>query len=112
MAKRFIIKESQLIRLKKAISENSAHQLLVNKLLTDLNANYEPILGTKRVNGEYKDEPMVKIKVDNDTITPKELFDYFKKKYKFGDEFIKQTIKDWMFGKIKDDTLSKNVPIN
>lgn len=92
--------------------ENNMHETLVEKLVADLNSNYEPMLGIVREDGEYYEEPMVKIKVDNTETTIKELYEYFKKKYKLGDEFTKQVIKDWMFGKIKDNKLSKNVPIN
>ena len=35
-----------------------------------------------------------------------------KSKYKTGDEFTKQVIRDWMYGNITDDyRLSKNVPL-
>jgi hypothetical protein len=112
MGRTIIINERQLQVLKRSIMENNMHETLVEKLVADLNSNYEPMLGIVREDGEYYEEPMVKIKVDNTETTIKELYEYFKKKYKLGDEFTKQVIKDWMFGKIKDNKLSKNVPIN
>jgi hypothetical protein len=112
MATKLIITERQLGVLKAFLNENNAHTHLVEKLVADLNANYEPMLGVIREDGEYFEEPMVKVKVDENSITPKELYEYFKKKYKLGNEFTQQVIKDWMFGNIKDNRLSKNVAIN
>lgn len=112
MGKRIVITESQLSRIKKIISEDNSHQILVQELVKDLDKNYEPMLGIMRENGEYFEKPMVKIKVDNRSITPYELYEYFKGKYNLGESFIKQVISDWMYGRIKDNMLSKNVPIN
>lgn len=112
MATKLIITERQLGVIKSFLNENNAHAHLVEKLVADLNANYEPMLGVIREDGEYLEEPMVKVKMDENSITPKELYEYFKKKYKLGDEFTQQVIKDWMFGNIKDNRLSKNVAIN
>jgi hypothetical protein len=112
MSVKLIITESQYKKILNHINENNLHQKLVEKLVQDLNMNYEPMLGVVRENGEYKEEPMIKIKVDGEGITPRELFEYFKKKYKLGDSFIQQVIQDWMFGNIKNNQLTKNVPIN
>jgi hypothetical protein len=112
MGKRIIITETQLSNIKKVISENNHHQILVKELVKDLDMNYEPMLGIMRENGEYVENPMIKIKVDERSITPYELYEYFKKKYNLGESFIKQVISDWVFGRIKDGMLSKNVPIN
>ena len=112
MGVKLIIKESQYINLLKIVNENKLYTHLVEKLVTDLNTNYEPMIGIVREEGEYFEQPMIKIKVDESEITPKDLFEYFKKKYKLGDKFTQQVIKDWMFGNIKDNMLSKNVPIN
>ena len=111
MATKLIITESQLKRLQKHIHENNFHETLVERLVNDLNLNYEPMLGIMRENGEYYEEPMVQIKADNSTTTPKELYEYFMKKYKLGEAFTQQVIKDWMFGNIKDNKLTKNVSI-
>jgi hypothetical protein len=112
MSVKLIITESQYKKILNHINENNTHQKLVAELVSDLDMNYEPMLGVVRENGEYKEEPMIKIKVDEEGITPRELFEYFKKKYKLGDSFIQQVIQDWMFGNIKDNQLTKNVPIN
>lgn len=112
MSVKLIITESQYNRLLGRINESSHHENLVEMMLSDLNANYEPMIGIVREDGEYFETPMIKIKVDETEITPRELYEYFKKKYKLGDDFTKQVIQDWAFGKIKDNQLSKNVPIN
>jgi hypothetical protein len=112
MNKKLIITESQLKRVKSHIIESEFHPKLVERLKADLDKNYEPIAGVERKSGEYYEKPMIKIKVDGDVITPKALFEYFLKKYKLGEEFIKQVIKDWVFGKIEDNKLTKNVSIS
>lgn len=112
MSTKLIITENQYSKLLKFINENNFHEKLVEMLVSDLDMNYEPMLGIMREEGEYFEEPMVRIKVDKSEITPKELFEYFKKKYKLGDNFTKQVIQDWMFGNIKNNMLTKNVPIN
>lgn len=112
MSTKLIITERQLGVIKKHLNENNAHGHLVELLVNDLNANYEPMIGIVREDGEYFENAMVKIKVDENAITPKELFEYFKKKYKLGDDFTKQVIKDWMLGTIEGNKLSRNVAIN
>ncbi len=112
MSVKLIITENQYKKILNHLNENGIHQKLVAELVADLNMNYEPMLGVVRENGEYTEEPMIKIKVDEEGITPRELFEYFKKKYKLGDSFIQQVIQDWMFKNIKDNQLTKNVPIN
>ena len=53
---------------------------------------------------------MVKVNLDEEIISPKDLYEYMQFKYKTNEEFTKQVIRDWMFGKISDDfQLSKNV---
>lgn len=111
MTTKLIITEKQLSILKQKLNEN-AHESWVQKLEEDLNLNYEPMLGVVREEGEYHEEAMIKIKADDTETNVRGLYEYFKKKYKLGDEFTKQVIRDWMFGKIKDNRLSKNVPIN
>lgn len=111
MGVKLIITEKQLNVLEKHINENKFYESLVEKLVTDLNTNYEPMLGIMREDGEYFEEPMIKIKADESETTPKDVYRYFKKKYKLGNEFTQQVIKDWMFGSLKGNMLSKNVPI-
>lgn len=112
MGTKLIITERQLKLIKQHLNENDAHGHLVEMLVSDLNSNYEPMIGIMREDGEYFNKPMVKVKVDESSITPGELYEYFIKKYKLGEEFTKQVIRDWMFGSIKGNKLSKNVPIN
>lgn len=113
MSKKIIITEDQLSRLKVRLQEGEAYTKMVERMKKDLDTNYEPMLGVVREGGEYSEKPMVKIKVDGESITPKALYEYLKYKYKMGDDFTKQVIKDWMFGKITDDNrLSKNVALN
>lgn len=112
MATKLIITETQYNKILNRINENNYHSKLVEKLVNDLNNNYEPMLGIVREEGEYFEKPMIKNKVDNESITPKDLYEYFRSKYKLGEAFTQQVIKDWMFGNIKDNMLSKNVPIN
>ena len=113
--KRIKITEAQGKMLAKLeINEASDYQLLVKKVVDDLNLNYEPIVGTYRKGGEYFEKPIVKIKADGQTTTPKELLDYLKFKHKsLGDKFLRQIILDWVNGKIDDDySLSKNVSLS
>jgi hypothetical protein len=112
MGTKLIITESQYKTLKQHINESGVLASLVEKLVRDLNTNYEPMIGIVREDEEYYEKPMIKIKIDESETTPRKLFEYFKKKYKLGDKFIQQVIGDWMFGKIKDNKLSRNVPIN
>jgi phosphomannomutase len=66
-----------------------------------------------REGGDYHSQPMIMVKADEESITPKDLFEYLKHKYKMGDDFIKQVIRDWVHGEITDDfRLSKNVALN
>ena len=112
MKKRLIITESQLERLKMNINE-SAHSKIVKRMKEELDTNYSPIEKFVREGGEYFEKPMVMIKADEEAITPKSLYEYMKTKYKMGEEFTKQVIRDWMFGNITDDyRLSKNVAMN
>ena len=109
MKKKLIITESQLGRL----CEGVLHSRIVRQMKEELDLNYEPIEKFVREGGEYNEKPMIRIKVDNEVITPKSLYEYMKYKYKMGDDFIKQVITDWIYGKITDDyQLSKIVPLN
>ena len=113
MGNKIIISETQLEHLKRNLLEGEAFTKMVETMRKDLDTNYEPILGVVREGGEYSEKPMFKIKVDGETITPKALYEYLKYKYKMGDDFTKQVIKDWMFDRITDDNrLSKNVSLN
>ena len=108
--KKIIITEGQLGRLKTRLNEESLQSMVVRQMKEDLDMNYSPISKFMREGGEYYETPMIEIKVDGEVISPKSLYEYMKYKYKMGEEFTKQVIRDWMFGKISDDyMLSKNV---
>lgn len=112
MGTKLIITESQLGAIKRYLNETDIHGHLVERLVGDLNTNYEPMIGIVREDGEYLNEPMIKVKVDESSITPKELYEYLIKKYSLGEGFTQQVIKDWMFGTLEGNKLSKNVAIN
>jgi hypothetical protein len=130
MKKKLIITESQLERLKIILNEENRHALVVKQLKNDLDSNYEPIEKYVRKGGEYFPTAMVKSLTDEEEISVKELYDYMKYRHGIGQEtidetndtpnnnkpskeFLKQVIKDWMFGKINDDySLSKIIPLN
>lgn len=109
MKKRLIISERQVNIIKNYLNEENDHDIILNKIISDLNLNYETEKGTYRSGGEYFEKPMIKIKADDELITPKDLFDYLKFKYKLNSEFIKQVIIDWLNNNIKDNKLSKNI---
>ncbi len=111
MKKKLIITETQLKNLKFKINE-TAHSSMVKKIKEELDANYQPITKFIRQGGDYKNQPMLEVKVDGEAITPEALFKYLNSKYIVGEDFIQQVIKDWVDGKITDDyRLSKNVSL-
>ena len=113
MKKKLIITEGQLERLKLHITEGSAHSNIVKRIKKELDKNYSPIEKFVRKGGEYFNKPMIMVKADDEAITPKSLYEYIKSKYKTGDEFTKQVIRDWIYGNITDDyRLSKNVALS
>jgi hypothetical protein len=113
MKKKLIITESQLERLKSTINESVVHSNMVKRMKEDLDKNYQPIEKFVREGGEYESRPMIMVNADEETITPKDLYEYLKYKYKMGETFTKQVIRDWVDGKITDDfRLSKNVALN
>lgn len=112
MRNKLIITESQLARLKSYITESEMYSRVVKQMKGDLDANYTPTESYVREGGEYHGQPMIKVNVDDEVISPAALFEYMKYKYNMGDEFTKQVIRDWMNNSITDEyTLSKNVPL-
>ena len=110
MKKKLIITESQYKRI---IAEANVHSSVVKQMKEFLDMSYEPTESVMREGGEYFNEVMIKIKADDEIISPKKLYEYMKYKFETGDEFTKQVIRDWMYNKITDDyQLSKNVSIN
>lgn len=113
MKKKLIITESQLARLKQSLVESSEHAKIVETMKKELDANYEVSNTFVREGGEYSDSPMIKVKIDEELITPKALYEYLRYKYKKGRKFTEQVIRDWVDNKISDNyMLSKNVPLN
>lgn len=112
MSVKMIITERQLEVLKKHLNESSVHENMVETMVKDLSTNYKPMLAAIREDGEYHDVPMFEVIVDGNEITASELYEYMKKKYNAGDEFTKQVIRDWAFGTLKGNQLSKNVAMN
>lgn len=113
MNKKIIITESQFNRLKAKLNESSGYSVVVKQMKEDLDKNYTPIEKYVREGGEYFEKPMIQVNADKEVISPKSLFEYLAYKYKLGEEFTKQVIRDWMSGSISDDfMLSKNVPMN
>lgn len=109
MKKKLIITESQLSRILN-INESTVHSTMVKKIKEFLDYGYEPSQAFVREGGEYFEKPMITVKLDDETISPKDLYEYLKEKFKMGDDFTKQVIEDWMFNKISEDyQLSKNV---
>jgi DNA-directed RNA polymerase subunit L len=95
------------------LNESTDHTIVVKRLVDDLDKNYEPIVGTYRKGGEYYEKPIIRIKADDDKISPKDLFQYLKYKNKtIGDAFLKQVVTDWVNGDINDYTLTKNVSMS
>lgn len=111
MKKRLIITEQQLENLKIRLVESTNHSLLVKEMKTFLDNNYESSQHFVREGGEFFDQVMIKVKIDEELITPKALLEYMSYKFKnINPEFTKQVIRDWVSGKINDDyMLSKNV---
>lgn len=113
MKKKLIITESQLARLKQLLAESSKTALMVEKMKKDLDSHYTISNQFVKEGGEYTDAPMIKINVDGELISPKDLYDTMQYKYKNSREFTEQVIRDWFDGKItKNHMLSKNVSLN
>ena len=75
----------------------------VKRIVDDLNKNYEPSVGTMREGGEYFEKPLIKIKADGTTTSPKDLLEYLKFKNKnVKDKLLKQIMLDWINGDIKN----------
>jgi len=113
MARKVIISENQLSMLKNHICEVDSHEIMVRRVVADLDLNYEPSQGTFKKGGEFHEEAMVLNKVSQELMTAKSLFEYLKYKYSLGDKFIQQIINDWYKGNLSDSgSLSKNISIS
>ena len=109
MKKKLIITEKQYKTIKNMLSESNDYQIIVNSIVEDLNNNYVRAVETYLDGNEYKKRKVFEVVVDERIITPEELLEYFKDKYKLGENFLKQVITDWCDYKIVDGALSKNV---
>lgn len=110
MRKKLIITESQYRKLEQILTESTGHSEMVRHIKEFLDYGYEPAKRFVRKGGEYVERPMIMVKLDEEIISPKTLFEYLKNKFNVGDEFTKQVIRDWMSGSISEDyQLSKNV---
>lgn len=112
MTRKVLISESQLKMLKDHICETDNHDIMVRRVVVDLDLNYEPSQGTFKKGGEFHEEAMVLNKVNQELMTAKSLFDYLSYKYKLGEKFLKQIINDWYKGNLSNSSkLSKNISI-
>ena len=112
MKKKVIITESQFERVKRILSETNLHNRMVREMKTFLDSNYTPTESFVREGGEYSSTPMIKVNLDEEMISPKELYEYLLYKFKLGEDFTQQVIRDWVDGKIGDNhMLSKNVSL-
>ena len=109
MRKKLIITEKQYNVIKKLLSESNDYQIIVNSVIEDLNKNYVRAVETYLDGNEYKKRKCFEVVADGRIITPEELFSYFKSKYNFGDNFLKQVITDWCDYKVVDGALCKNI---
>jgi hypothetical protein len=109
MRKKLIITEKQYKVIKKLLSETTDYQIIVNTIVEDLNNNYVRAIETYLDDNEYKKRKCFEVVADGRIVTPGELLEYFKGKYKFGENFLRQVITDWCDYKAVDGALSKNV---
>jgi len=112
MSVKMIITERQYNLLRGRLNESSVYENKVKTMVDDLSTNYKPMVAAIREDGEYHDIPMFEVIVDGNQISAKDLFEYMKKKYETSDEFTQQVIRDWSFGMLKGNQLSKNVSMN
>lgn len=115
--KRIKITEKQRDLLAKVeLNESKDYELILQRVVNDINLNYEAVAGTYRKGGEYFEKPMIKVNADGEMITPKDLLEYLNFKNKnLSNAFLKQVILDWANGRfsgIKDYSLSKNITMN
>lgn len=112
MNKKIIISERQLEALTRFIKEAYGYEETVREIAEDLNLNYEATVGTYKEGGEFFETAMINNKVSGEMITPKSLYEYLNYKYDVSEDFIKQVIRDWFDGNLKDSyILSKNVKL-
>lgn len=112
MKKKLIITESQMTRLQSRLITENYFATMVKTIKEDLDANYAPSQNFVNEGGEFHAMPMFEIRLTEEIITPKALYEYMLYKHKMNEEFTKQVIRDWYDGKITEDfQLSKLVAI-
>lgn len=118
MKRKLIVTKQQHERLMETltrlVSEDSDLKFVVNEILADLNSNYKVVRSIHRGYDDYYEKNSIEVKFDGRVISPKQLLEYMKKKYSgiCGENFIKQLIKDWASGDIRNGSLSKHVSLN
>lgn len=113
MTKKIIITESQYNSLLTSLINEGDFHVILNRVVEDLDTNYESVTAIVKDYHDYKEEPRFKVKADNSIATASAILDYFKYKYHgvCGEGFLKQVIDDWYHGRIKDGVLSKNITL-
>ncbi len=111
MKTKLIITENQLKILSNLILEETNHSNIVKMIEKDLESNYRKAIETYRDGNDYSQRKCFEIIFDGQLISPEKLLEYFKLKYNYGVEFLKQVVNDWCDGKINNGMLSKNVEI-
>jgi hypothetical protein len=111
--KKLIITESQYNRVIKPLISESDYHVILDRVIEDLNKNYESVTAVIKDYHDYNEQPRIKVKVDDSIINAKDLLEYFKYKYHgvCGENFLKQVIDDWYHGRVKDGMLSKNITL-
>lgn len=111
MKKKIIINEKQLKLIVNVIKENKVQDNVLKSIVTDLDLNYEPATGTHEIGHEFYNTPMISKKVNGETITPKDLYEYLNHKFDgLNKDFLKQVITDWYKGNLKNNgKLTKNI---
>lgn len=109
--RKLVINESQFKFLENIIIESNNYDRNLKSVMNDLDLNYEPAVGTKEIGNEFFHEAAISKKVNGETITVPQLFEYLKHKYKgIEDDFLKQCVTDWGSGYYKEHgKLSKNI---
>lgn len=105
MSKKIIINENQLKLIKGYVSENVTHVRLKNKIHNFLDADYEPSSGVQEISNEFYTKPLVKKKIDGESITIKALCDYMSQKFSGIDRGeLNDSIKGWFYGDYDKET--------
>jgi hypothetical protein len=113
MGKKLIITEQQYNRIFAHIISEGDYDVILGRVLDDLNKNYEKVSAVVKGYHDYNESPMIRVKVDDSIIKPNDLLEYLKYSYHgvCGDEFLKQVIDDWYHNRVVDGNLTKNVQL-